>query len=64
MNLREPIRRSDAGLSTKCHEIFGEFTRCLESCRSQLFCSRDDEHCVNEVWMRKIRKRGSHLADC
>ena len=56
MNLREPIRRSDAGLSTKRHEIFGEFTRCLESCRCQLFCPTDDGYGVNEVWMRKIRK--------
>ena len=56
MNLREPIRRCDGELSTKRHEIFDEFTRCLKSCRCQIFCSTEDEHCLDEVWMEKILK--------
>ena len=55
MNLREPIRLSDGVLSTKRHEIFGEFSRNLESCRCEIFCSTGDKHYLDEVWMRKNR---------
>lgn len=53
MNFREPIGRYNEMLSTKRHEIFGEFTRCLKSYRWQYFAIRT----TNSVWIKSGCKK-------